>query len=62
MSDDSESHENAKAKLKEPDYISSNFGFLLLVLKHHKILFDRILHNQEFVEVLKIIRIRHTNR
>ena len=40
MSDESESHENAKAKLKEPDYdIRSNFGFLLLFLKVHKFLF-----------------------
>ena len=50
MSDDSESHEKIKAKLKEPDYISNNFGFLLLFLKVHEILFHRILLNREFVE------------
>ena len=38
MSDDSESHEKVKAKLKEPDNTSRNFGFLLF-LKVHDILF-----------------------
>ena len=49
MFDYSESHEKVKAKLKEPDY-NSNFGFLLLFLKLHEILFHRILLKQEFVE------------